>query len=333
MRNASRGSIAVAHPVSGLIVFHGYLNGEKKTMPIDVLYLSLASLSTRTGLTVGGTEQRIRINGAEPDETTLKRLRAHVGRFFQQGFFVDSHNDFEMAAGLASSASGYAALTGAIVKLAGMNEELPEVARLARQGSISAAASVVGGLALIPNGYADENPGAEQVFSPEELADLIVVVGRCDIKRDTQDVHRDAITSRFYGSAVESSRTTPRETIDALRGRDVEKLAHLVESHNIMNYAVLHTGKTENILWAPETISMMKEVRRLRAGGYPVFFSMNTGPNLFCYCLSPESADKVVEFLDFHKIRSTRSRVGGGLRYSEEENRADGTPEGARVAV
>src|SRR5699024_4241989 len=68
---------------------------------------------------------------------------------------VTSHNEAPTGAGLASSASGFAALAVASAAAYGLDLDRTELSRLARRGSGSATRSLVDGLALWHAGHDD----------------------------------------------------------------------------------------------------------------------------------------------------------------------------------
>ena len=307
--------IARAHPVSGLIVFHGYRNPELKTMPIDIIYLCMDSLITQTELEISGDSTTITINDNEPDAKTSKRIKDYVRHFTEDNFRFRSSNNFEMAVGLASSASGYAALAGAVNKALGLEYGNLELSRIARRGSISAASSIAGGLSVI-RASQDYNydPPAERIMSPTDLGDLTIVIGCCNIKKDSQDSHSDAITSPFYPIVVQYAQNAARDALQALCDRDIEKLSAIVENHNLMNYTVLHSGRSQTIVWRPETISMIRGIREIRKAGEPIFFSMNTGANVFAYCFSESATEKVKSYFQSQGIDYKVTKIGDGLQ-------------------
>ena len=61
--------------------------------------------------------------------------------------------------------------------------------------------------------------------------------------------------------------------------------------------------------------------RQLRKeSGEPVFYSMNTGANLFIYCFSDSAHRKVIQNLNHLDIKHNSSKVGSGLKYLENNN-------------
>ena len=90
------------------------------------------------------------------------RAKGLVGGFFE----VSSYNSFPTRAGLASSSSGFVALSLALWAIAGGKQSRRALSRLARTGSGSAARSVIGGLAALPLG---SDPAARLLAPPENI--------------------------------------------------------------------------------------------------------------------------------------------------------------------
>jgi diphosphomevalonate decarboxylase len=90
------------------------------------------------------------LNG-ERDEAQSRKIGAFLDLFRTRTgttarAHVESGNDFPTGAGLASSASGFAALAVAVDRALGLGLDARELSMLARRGSGSAARSIFGGL-------------------------------------------------------------------------------------------------------------------------------------------------------------------------------------------
>ncbi|NXF09438.1 MVD1 decarboxylase, partial [Smithornis capensis] len=141
------------------------------------------------------TEDRLWLNGAEVDvghprvQACLREVR-RLARKRRGGsedtatlslsykVHVASENNFPTAAGLASSAAGYACLVSALARLYGVEDELSEVAR---RGSGSACRSMLGGFVQWQRGERpDGTDSLAQQVAPEthwpELRVLVLVV-------------------------------------------------------------------------------------------------------------------------------------------------------------
>ena len=143
---------AVAHSNIALAKYWGKADAVRNLTAVPSLSLTLAALRTVTTvrfddslaldeLSLGG----VLVSGRPLLRVSklLDTVRAQVGLTTRAR--VESVNDFPTAAGLASSASGFAALAMAATRAAGLELSLAEVSALARAASASAARSLFGG--------------------------------------------------------------------------------------------------------------------------------------------------------------------------------------------
>ncbi len=300
-----------AHPIQGLTCFHDYHNPNRKTMSIDMLYVTLDNLETTTSLLLGGENIDIHINYGTPNQTTIDNLTSFVRRYYPTGGFeIESTNNFEMDVGLASSGSGYACLAACINELLQISESPDDISRIARSGSFSASASVSGGISLIEK----ENDFAYgiEVFSPQEMADMEIVISLAGNSKENHNFYSEAKSSPFLATARDKCQSTAGELIAAFKERDIDKLAYLSENHVTLNYAVLQTGQNNKFLWRSESVKTMEIIRSLRSEGNPMFYSMNTGGNVFVY--SFDETKQLTEALEYEQIDYKQSKVGGGVQ-------------------
>jgi diphosphomevalonate decarboxylase len=148
---------------------------------------------------------------------------------------VRSHNNFPTASGLASSASGFAALAGAASRAAGLRLSPRELSRLARRGSGSASRSIFGGFVEWQAGHRPDGQDcyARPVFPPDHwpaLRDLVVMIADAPEKgvRSARAMQDTVRTSLAY---AERLRTVPRRLVairNALRTRSADRFFELV---------------------------------------------------------------------------------------------------------
>ena len=150
--------------------------------------LSLTLAGTRTTTTVSfdggaGAADSVTINGSCPTGTELARVSRFLDLVRSRSGVatpatVISRASVPLAAGLASSAAGFAALAAAASRAAGMNLDDRALSRLARRGSGSATRSVFGGLVLWNAGHDDASSYAEPVACEMDLAMVVVVLSQ-----------------------------------------------------------------------------------------------------------------------------------------------------------
>ena len=291
--------------------------------------LSLTLGGTRTTTTVsfdGGTgdEDAVTINGAPPGGTTRERVirfldlvRSRVGMTIRAS--VTSSSTVPLAAGLASSAAGFAALAAAATRAVGMCLDERALSRLARRGSGSATRSVFGGLVLWNAGIDDETSYAEPVNCDLDLAMVVVVVsaGRKTIS-STQAMRHTMHTSPLYPAWVEASREDLRGALEAVRTRDLPRLGEVVEANALGMHATMIASRPSVVYWLPETLDVVHTLRIMRDEGFPVWATIDAGPNVKVLTAGKD-ADRVAAVLR-DRIPGAATSVrypGGGVRIEE----------------
>lgn len=229
---------------------------------------------------------------------------------------VVSHNHVPTAAGLASSASGFAALASAASYASGLRLTSRELSRLARRGSGSASRSIFGGLALWYAGDDDETSYAEQIVAPEDCNLAMIVVTLDERKKPVSSreaMRRTVETSPAYMPWVEQSKRDLAEALEAIRVADIEKLGEIVERNALGMHETMHKAAPPVNYFTDKTYAVLNAVKDMRECGWPVWATMDAGPNVKVLTVDDE-VDRVMEEL--------RGRVEGELRGRVEGDAA-----------
>jgi diphosphomevalonate decarboxylase len=193
---------------------------------------------------------------------------------------VISHNNFPMGAGIASSASAFAALTIATCAALQLNKSEAELSALARQGSGSASRSVPGGFVAWRSDHAYSIAPAEHWA----LVDVIGVVSTGHKKTGSTEGHALAPTSPLQLARIADTQRRFDLCQKAIHQRDFDLLANVIEQDALMMHGVMMTSNPPLIYWLPASIAIMHTVQDLRAHGIPVAFTIDAGPNIHCIC-------------------------------------------------
>lgn len=199
---------------------------------------------------------------------------------------VISQNNFPMASGLASSASGFAALTVAATKAVGLNLSEKELTILARLGSGSACRSIPDGFVEWEEGKSHESSYARSIFPSNywDLSIIVALVESRDKKTSSTDGHKLAETSLFFKTRLKNI-DNKITTIKRLIGeKKFKEFGQLVEGEALEMHSVMLTCSPSLIYWQPTTIELMKLTQQLRKEGFPVYFTIDAGPHLFLIC-------------------------------------------------
>ena len=293
---------AIACANVALVKYWGKRDKADNQPATGSISIGLDALRTTTELTpTPGTEDKIAISGEHVDIDTDKavdRIRQYLDfcrqhHHFNQHFAVNTHNNFPTGAGLASSASGFAALCLAVNQLMSLQLNETDLSRLARRGSGSAARSVFGGFVEVIPG---EDAFAQQA-APAEHWPLSVVVAITDTGEkpigSTEAMLNTAASSPCYPAWLDSHPDDMAALRQAIAVRDFQSLATISELNCLKMHAAMMTSSPPIIYWSPATLALIHRIRALRADSVPVFFTIDAGPQVKAVCLA--GAEDVVE--------------------------------------
>jgi diphosphomevalonate decarboxylase len=311
---------AVAHPNIALIKYWGKSDVERNIPAVGSLSITLDGLTTTTSVHFDSDKQedeflfdgRTRPEMEERVARCLDNVRERAGTDLRA--HVESTNDFPTAAGLASSASGFAALVVAADAALAAEIDEAELADLARRASGSAARSVFGGfveLRLTPGG--PRATETRQILEPGgwplRVAVAVTDPGPKGVG-STEGMLRTEQTSPFYANWVNASEDNLAKARDAVAQRDFEALAEVSESSCLEMHAVMISARPGLVYWNGTTVDCIRRVRELRADGVPVFFTIDAGPQVKAVC-EPEVFDRVAAELS--SIRGVQQVLASGL--------------------
>jgi diphosphomevalonate decarboxylase len=208
---------------------------------------------------------------------------------------VMSENNFPSGAGIASSASAFAALAFAGSKAAGLKLNEPELSRLARRGSGSASRSIPGGFVEWQAGTCDEDSYAFSIGEPDywNLVDCVAIVSASHKKTGSTEGHSIARTSPLQAARVTDAPRRLDICRRAILERDFNAFASIVELDSDMMHSVMMTSTPALHYWKPASLDVMNCVRQWRMEGIPVCYTVDAGPNVHVIC--PETEAHVVD--------------------------------------
>jgi diphosphomevalonate decarboxylase len=208
---------------------------------------------------------------------------------------VMTENNFPSGAGIASSASAFAALALAGSKAAGLNLSERDLSRLARRGSGSAARSIPGGFVEWQAGEMDEDSFAFSIAAPDQwkIVDCVAIVSASHKKTGSTEGHSIAPTSPLQAARVADAPRRLETCRNAILNCDFDSLASIVELDSDMMHAVMMTSTPALHYWKPVSLEVMNKVRVWRAEGIPVCYTVDAGPNVHVIC--PEAEAQIVD--------------------------------------
>jgi diphosphomevalonate decarboxylase len=288
-------------PVNIALVKYWGKRNEELHLPItDSLSVAL-SLMTTTSVRQAPCKDEIILNGQRLPESSAFFLR--TARFLDlfrpnSSFFftVETKNDVPTAAGLASSASGFAALIKAINTLFDWRLSPEKLSILARMGSGSASRSIASGFVLWRKGVLEdgEDSYAECIGNPwDELRfGVLLVTSEAKNIGSGEAMRRTVKTSPVYSLWPEVVERDLKAVYQAIGSKDFVLFGEAVERNALFMHATMQTAWPPICYWKPETILAMNSVWSSRSQGLPVYFTMDAGPNVKVFY--PVSKEKEV---------------------------------------
>lgn len=260
------------------------------------LSLTLDALWTETTITAANAD-RFELDGRADEGEPGRKVFRHLDRLWHADgrsaqrptVAVLSTNHLPTAAGLASSASGFAALT--LAGLAAFEQDLDRgrAATWSRIGSGSAARSIWGGFVRLDRGIRPD--GADCVARPLFPADywdvrLVVVQTTAGPKPigSTEGMERSRLTSPYFAPWVDTAEADLNHAESALRARDLPTLGAVVEHSCFKMHACMLASDPPFSYWTGTTMEAVREVWRARAEGLAGFATIDAGPHVKILC-------------------------------------------------
>jgi diphosphomevalonate decarboxylase len=298
---------AIAHPNIALIKYWGNLDDTLRIPSNGSISMNLAALETRTTVQIDDSlsADQVMLNSQPANARDYARITTFLDIIRAKAkahsyLRMESANNFPTGSGIASSASGFAALALAGATVYGLALDEPALSRLARRGSGSACRSIPAGFVEWRPGHADEDSYAFSLAVPGhwDLVDLVALVDEGQKKTGSTEGHPTARSSPLQSARVEDAERRLALCRHAIARRDFEALTRVAEQDCLMMHAVMLTSTTVLIYWQPATLQVMQVVIQMRGEGLPAFFTIDAGANV--HVLTPHQHTAEVE----DKLRS-----------------------------
>ncbi|WP_448098070.1 diphosphomevalonate decarboxylase [Luteibacter yeojuensis] len=326
---------AIAPANIALIKYWG-MRDEEFTLPanpsISMTLRECVSTCTVAARDDGATEDEVlwvdiggRVGSAPPWLRSgvvrqVERLRQYVGKTV--ALRIATSNSFPTGAGMASSASGFAALTMAVGSFLGGPSTGDTLSRLARlSGSGSAARSLLGGFVEWPGSADDPDSPARQLFAAGHwpLCDVVAVVDPMPKSISSREGHRRAPGSPYFARRQELLPARAERVWRAVGDRDFDRFAEAVEEEAIDLHLIAMSARPPCFYWQPATLAVLQAVRMLRGEKANVCATIDAGPNVHVLCLPaevPRLSHVLSRVAGVHSI--IVDRIGEGPRFVDE---------------
>lgn len=257
------------------------------------LSLSLGKLGTNVSLALQEAEDEpfgdsYEINSLRvlPYTPTYARLSRFFAPFRPRGysFVFRSSNSVPTAAGLASSASAYAAIASALNCLFEWDLDQDSLSRLARLGSGSASRSFWKGFVKWDvgegvDGFDSFASPIEEVWEDLRWAIIPVDFGKKKCS-STVAMDKTCATSPFMKFWPEIVRGDMSEALEAIARRDFSRLGLVMEASAMAMHALMISSRPVISYFKPFSIETLRWVGVLRQLGLETYATMDAGPNV-----------------------------------------------------
>lgn len=290
----SKRATALAHPNIAFIKYWGLQDEERRIPANDSLSMNIGCLSTQTTVsfeselkadTLVLNEKPITGKGLARVQIFLDRIRAMAGKALYAQ--VKSQNNFPIGAGIASSASAFAALAMAATHAIELDPSEKELSSLARYGSGSASRSIPGGFVAWHTDFQTGESFAESIAPADHwgLVDCIAILSEGHKPVGSEAGMRRADTSPIQSARVADSERRMDLCRQAILHKDFEALAAVTELDSHLMHAVMMTSYPPLFYWQPQSLAIMKAVKAWQGEGLPVTYTLDAGPNVHVICL------------------------------------------------
>lgn len=282
---------ARAYTNIALIKYWGKKNEELILPMNNSLSLTLDAFYTKTEVIFSDSYMvdEFYLDGTLQDEKATKKVSQFLDLFRKEAGLslkasVISQNFVPTAAGLASSASGLAALAGACNTALKLGLDDLSLSRFARRGSGSACRSIFGGFVEWEKGHDDLSSYAKPVPSDsfeDDLAMVFVLIN--DQKKEVSSrngMRRTVETSSFYQGWLDSVEGDLYQLKQAIKTKDFQLLGETMERNGLKMHGTTLAAQPPFTYWSPDSLKAMDAVRQLRKQGIPCYFTMDAGPNV-----------------------------------------------------
>ena len=313
------------------IAFIKYWGKENEALIIpqnSSLSLTLDAFYTDTKVTFDAdlNDDVLYIDDEMQDDKALKKAQVILDLVRERAGLdlpakIESKNFVPTAAGLASSASGLAALAGAASLAAGLELTDTELSRLARRGSGSASRSIYGGFSEWQKGTSDDDSVAVPVDDANwDIGMIFIVVD--DKRKDvssTEGMRLVVETSPYYDGWVSSSIDDLADIKVAIQEQDVVKTGEIAERSALKMHALNLSANPPFNYWSPDSIIAMRQVTALREQGYPAYITMDAGPNVKIICKASQ-IDEIYDHLShtYREDQLVKALPGPGIQILED---------------
>lgn len=315
-----------AHTNIALIKYWGKRD-ESLFLPMNSsLSLTLDAFYTDTKVTLEPTAEvdTFYLNAILQGEKETQKIANFIDLFREEAnnnsrVKVESYNHVPTAAGLASSASAFAALAGACRDALNLELSTEILSTFARRGSGSATRSLYGGFVEWNKGVDHDSLSSHAIpidAADWDIAMLVIAVNTGEKKLSSRVGMKQTVeTSAFYPAWVESAEKDLIAIKEAIQAQDFIRVGEITEANGMKMHGTMLGAIPPISYWEPESVKAFQKIQEIRAQGIPCYVTMDAGPNVKVLCQG-SNIEKIKKILlkDFKPDQLITSGVGSGIQ-------------------
>lgn len=292
--------------------------------------LTLSQCQTQSELTFSGSDHlsvELFLDGekrpsfAAKIQTFLEKLASDFPVLNQTKVVVHTHNTFPHGTGIASSASGMAAVALCLadylyfLKGKSRDDNFTKLASyFARLASGSASRSIFGGMVSWGE-FAGESEMSDLFATPfaaheifNDLCDSVIIVSSEEKVVSSRAGHGRMGDHPYAEARFAEAHKNFKRTIDALRSGDWKTVGHVLENEALQLHALMLTSPESYTLLKPNSIFAIEKIRQWRqATGVEAYFTLDAGPNIHLLYLKKD--EKLVKAFIENELRNACEQV------------------------
>ncbi|TMS99104.1 diphosphomevalonate decarboxylase [Apilactobacillus kunkeei] len=314
---------ARAHTNIALVKYWGKENEHLIIPANSSLSLTLDEFYTDTSVRFDESldSDVVTLNGNDVNDEKITKFMDIIRKNAKINTFahIQSINHVPTSAGLASSASAYAALAAAGSKAAGLNLNEKDLSRLARRGSGSATRSIFGGFAAWNKGNDDETSYGYSIQNPVKMdVNMIAIILDNQPKKisSRKGMKISIETSPYYESWIQQTTEDFQTIKDAIKQNDFTTLGKTAELNAMRMHSLTLSSDPSYLYINADSLEVINMVKELRENGVECYYTMDAGPNVKIICQS-DNINAITDKLS-DKFTNDQIKVSGpgeGIKY------------------
>lgn len=322
--------IARAHTNIALIKYWGKRDKELFLPMNSSLSLTLDAFYTDTKIIFDEDFQAdsFYLNGKLQSQKEIEKISRFLDLFREyigEGTFarVESLNFVPTAAGLASSASAFAALAMAVNQAFSLNLSPQVLSTFARRGSGSSTRSLFGGFVEWDMGTNSEDSMAYPIDDADWGIGMLILAVNTNQKKIASRVGMDhtVATSPFYDAWVATTKEDLVAVKEAIKKRDFDKLGQITEHNGMKMHATTLSANPPFTYWTADSVKAQEAVMTVReALGIFAYMTMDAGPNVKVLCRQEDMETLKKSLENYLPAEHIISSLPGPGAYALTEN-------------